>query len=108
MSRLEISRVKLNRGGYDRRGRYYGVGEKVWCAVDTATATHGPKCVRAPNKAAARAAFKQQHNLEGFGSGVTIPRAHLREDVREAKAMIRELKRGIARDEKALRRGRRR
>lgn len=33
---------------------------------------------------------------------VSIPRAHLREDIREARAMVRELQRGIRRDEKAL------
>ena len=39
-------------------------------------------------------------------SGATIPvsRAHLREDVKEARAMIRELKTGIKRDLKALKR----
>ncbi len=38
-----------------------------------------------------------------LAGGVTIPRAHLREDIREAQKMIRELKSGIARDRKALR-----
>ena len=36
------------------------------------------------------------------GTTVTIPKAHLREDVREAKAMIKELQRGVKRDQAAL------
>ena len=41
------------------------------------------------------------------GSNVTIPRAHLREDIREAKAMIKELKSGVKRDQAALTRRKR-
>ena len=41
------------------------------------------------------------------GSNVTIPRAHLREDIREAKAMIKELKSGVKRDQAALKRRKR-
>lgn len=45
---------------------------------------------------------------EGFGMArgrrrsVSIPRAHLREDIREARSMVRELQRGIRRDQRAL------
>lgn len=39
-------------------------------------------------------------------AGVVIPRAHLKQDVKEARAMVRELQKGIRRDEAALRKGR--
>jgi len=57
---MELYRKKLNRGGYDRRGRYYGVGEKLWCFEGK----YSEKCVRAPSKKAAL----QQVKVQRLGS----------------------------------------
>lgn len=47
------------------------------------------------------------HGVSTFAGGrfVKLPAQHLRKDMREAQAMVRELTRGIKRDRKALRRG---
>jgi proteasome lid subunit RPN8/RPN11 len=49
-----------------------------------------------------RGIMPAETRFDGTARTVTIPAAHLREDVREAKGMVRELQRGIKRDQKAL------
>jgi len=51
--KLVAERVRLNRGGYDSRGRYYGTGEKLWRVTDT-TGFGIDEHVRAPNGKAAK------------------------------------------------------
>lgn len=50
--RFEIERVKLDRQGYDTRGRYYGVGEKLWrvTVLDAASHVRADDVVRAPTQ----------------------------------------------------------
>lgn len=50
--RMQTERVKLNRGGYDGRGKYWGVGEKLWrvSVIDVATDIYVDEHVRAPTQ----------------------------------------------------------
>jgi len=50
--RYTVDRVSLNRGGYDRRGRYWGIGERLYCVEDAETGKF--MHVRAPSAKAAR------------------------------------------------------
>lgn len=52
--KLTLRRVRLNRGGYDRRGRYWGVAEPLFCAEDDGG---GVVCVRAVNRTKAKEQF---------------------------------------------------
>lgn len=36
MARLTIQRIKLDRGGYDSRGRYWGVGDRLYTCPELA------------------------------------------------------------------------
>lgn len=31
---VRLFRVRLNSGGYDDGGAYWGIGESLWCAID--------------------------------------------------------------------------
>jgi hypothetical protein len=55
--RMQTERVKLNRGGYDSRGKYWGVGEKLWrvSVIDPATDIYVDEHTRAPNQREAKA-----------------------------------------------------
>ncbi len=59
MTTTKIYRVKLDRQGYDRTGRYWGVGPKLYRATmddgETLRETH----VRAPDYQYVRAWFKE-------------------------------------------------
>jgi hypothetical protein len=50
--RMQTERVKLNRGGYDARGKYWGAGEKLWrvSVIDVATDIYVDEHVRAPTQ----------------------------------------------------------
>lgn len=50
--RVRLSRVRLNRGGYDDGGAYWGHGQPLWRAED---ADGEQRFLRAPDRAAAKA-----------------------------------------------------
>lgn len=59
--KLYVERIRLNRGGYDRRGRYYGVGQPLYHVTGENTGTEHTsrrlvidELVRAPDARAAR------------------------------------------------------
>lgn len=58
----DVRRVKLDAGGYDHRGMYWGVGEKLWQYVGDANLGPGLQALytRASNLNAAVANFKQR------------------------------------------------
>jgi hypothetical protein len=58
----DVRRVKLDSGGYDHRGMYWGVGEKLWQYVGDANLGPGLQALytRAPNLNVAVANFKQR------------------------------------------------
>jgi hypothetical protein len=55
--RMQCERVRLNRGGYDGRGKYWGVGEKLFrvSVIDPATDIYVDEHVRAPTQREAKA-----------------------------------------------------
>jgi hypothetical protein len=56
--KLHAERVKLNRQGYTKDGRYFGVGEKVWRVTDDAGILD--EHVRAPTQKEAKAKLTQR------------------------------------------------
>lgn len=56
MRKTRAYRIKLDRQGYDDRGKYYGVGEKLWAVDD---ADRGI-VLRAPSMKAAKEIFVQR------------------------------------------------
>lgn len=60
--RYEVERIHLNRGGYDRRGRYWGVGERLYRVTDHEK--NKEKYVRAESAKSARA--KAVHDRYGW------------------------------------------
>ena len=50
--RYTVERIPVDRQGYDRRGRYWGVGERLWHITDNENERDA--IVRAPSAAAAR------------------------------------------------------
>jgi hypothetical protein len=60
--RMQCERVKLNRGGYDSRGKYWGVGEKLFrvSVIDPATDIYVDEHVRAPTQREAKARVTSQ------------------------------------------------
>lgn len=53
-AKLRLYRVKINSGGYDERGRYWGVGAPLYFAED-GDGNH--RALRAASRAAAKAQF---------------------------------------------------
>lgn len=53
IDRYTVERVRLNQGGYDRRGRYFGTGERLFVVTDEETGK--TMHVRASDAASARA-----------------------------------------------------
>lgn len=53
--RIRLFRVRLDAGGYDDGGAYWGIGAPLWCADD---GDGGMQFVRAPTRAAACAALE--------------------------------------------------
>jgi hypothetical protein len=51
--RYTVTRIRLNRGGYDRNGRYWGVGDRLYRIDDEETGKHIH--VRADSAKSARA-----------------------------------------------------
>lgn len=60
--RYAVERVHLTRGGYDRHGRYWGTGERLYRVDDEETGKH--KYVRAESAKSARA--KAVHDRLGW------------------------------------------
>lgn len=60
--RYVVERVSLNRGGYDRHGRYWGIGERLYRVDDEETGKS--KHVRAESAKSARA--KAVHDKYGW------------------------------------------
>lgn len=60
--RYVVTRVRLNRGGYDRLGRYWGIGERLYLVWDSEE--HRRKHVRASSAKSARA--KALHDRYGW------------------------------------------
>jgi hypothetical protein len=60
---LSVERVRLNSGGYDRHGRYYGSGAPLYhVSGETSTGRYVDEVVRAPSAAAARAMVSGRHH----------------------------------------------
>jgi hypothetical protein len=59
--RMSTERIKLNRGGYDALGRYYGTGEKLWrvTVTDQTSGLNDEQIVRAPTQRDAKAQVTQ-------------------------------------------------
>lgn len=53
-AKLRLSRIRINQGGYDDRGRYWGVGAPLYFAEDD-DGNH--RALRAVSRAAAKAQF---------------------------------------------------
>ena len=53
-AKLHLRRVRLDQGGYDRGGAYWGLGEPIYCAWDGEGRT---RYLRARDRQAARAQF---------------------------------------------------
>jgi hypothetical protein len=51
--KLHVEHVRINKGGYDRTGRYWGIGQKLYRVYDDSGFID--KHVRAPNAKTARA-----------------------------------------------------
>ena len=75
LSEFKVERIPLDRGGYDRRGRYYGVGLPLYRVtaegVETGMRVNGPRelelIVRAPDARHARAeALRRPHHWGGW------------------------------------------
>jgi len=49
--KISLTRVRLNRGGYDENGRYFGVGEPLWAYDNRESWGH----LRASSRAQAKA-----------------------------------------------------
>lgn len=60
--RYAVERVSLNRGGYDRAGRYWGIGERLYRVTDMEE--NREKYVRAESAKSARA--KACHDKYGW------------------------------------------
>ncbi len=74
--RFETTRLHLNSGGYDRRGRYWGSGEPLFSVYDRQDGHE--TVVRAPDAKAARAqaieGWARKHNWSGqYGRKVWGP-----------------------------------
>lgn len=59
--RIRLQRVRLDSGGYDRGGAYWGVGEPLWVAFDD---EGGEKYLRAPSREAAKTKLRAEHHEE--------------------------------------------
>lgn len=58
---LHCVKVKIDAGGYDRGGAYWGAGEPLWCVWDDSGEV---ECyLRAPDRKAAKHAFKLAHGI---------------------------------------------
>jgi hypothetical protein len=57
--KFQLYRVYLNGGGYDRRGAYWGVGDKLYYYSDDSGRIDGH--VRAHDRAAAKEAVRKLH-----------------------------------------------
>ena len=64
---MRITRIKLDRMGYDKAGRYWGVGDLLWhCDSDELSEGsimgygHDKANARAPNREAARMVFERR------------------------------------------------
>lgn len=77
-STVEVRRVHLDRGGYDKNGRYYGTGEKVWMVfVDTINAELSTT-VRASSQKKAKEKALMQLVYEGKLSATEEPKLYRR------------------------------
>lgn len=54
--KVRAYRIPIDRHGYDKGGRYYGVGEKLWAVDDM----DNGKILRAPSQKAAREKFVKE------------------------------------------------
>ncbi len=58
---VKLQRVRLDSGGYDRGGAYWGAGEPLWVAFDD---EGGVKYLRAPSRKAAQQKLRDEHHEE--------------------------------------------
>lgn len=58
--RISLQRVRLNSGGYDSGGAYWGLGAPLWCAMDHTGET---VFLRARNRLAAKAHIRAEHDM---------------------------------------------
>lgn len=52
--RLRLFRVRIDQGGYDQGGAYWGLGEPLWCCTD---GLDFRRFLRSPTRARAKAEF---------------------------------------------------
>lgn len=56
--KVHLARVRLDSGGYDKGGAYWGTGEPLWCAWDD---EGGEVYLRAASRDATKAAILANH-----------------------------------------------
>jgi hypothetical protein len=66
--KLYLRRVRLDSGGYDSNGTYFGLGEPLWwCACpDDAEGYEIDYMLRAPNREAAKGKVREKYPLARF------------------------------------------
>lgn len=57
--KVYMERVRLNRGGYDSFGSYWGVGGPLW-RIDDPQAENGARHLRARDREHAKAVYREQ------------------------------------------------
>ena len=66
--KVRLFRVKLDSGGYDDGGAYWGLGERLYCATDDADFTH---YLRAPDRW--EASYKFQDEIDARRKEMGLP-----------------------------------
>lgn len=54
VGRMSLVRVRINSGGYDDGGAYWGIGQPLYCATDSSDETEIRVFVRAPDRQTAK------------------------------------------------------
>ncbi len=56
---VRLQRVRLDSGGYDQGGAYWGIGEPLWVAFDD---EGGEEYIRSPSRKAAQDKLRADHH----------------------------------------------
>ena len=65
LPKIEVYAVRLDRQGYDRHGRYFGVGEKLWNWYDD-RGYGRDEYIRAPTKSEAVRQFREKLKIPRY------------------------------------------
>jgi cysteinyl-tRNA synthetase len=60
--KFALWKVRINRGGYDTYGQYFGTGAPIWHG-ECMCGHHALEFFRAPTRAAAKATVRRMHTL---------------------------------------------